>query len=509
MPKPLFLASRRWVAFAYLIAVAGLALTFYQYAFVKRSYFDDTFIYLHLAQNAVEFGTWQYFPIADRASLVASSPLRAIVLTIATAVAWPFTGGARSLAAANLILPISAIITALLFLPFWRRDWQRFLYLAAPYALLAATLDSVCEFEAGLIYWWIATVVRDFAQRRTDFPAQLAVVLGPFVRPDVAMIGLVALLLAHNAKGDQLLPIVKRWTLVGLGVFAGWGMLCWAFGVWAIPTTYWTKAALPKLFDSSFMISFFFERTGQVALGAAPWSSTSFANALGVLWTSCLVIIAARSRSFRDWRTIAIVSLTILLLSRTPANYWWYYQNALVAAIVIALVLVLMNARTEARSACLLLTVTAFSVLLVSHIGREPNILWHFDRASRVQPYLAMSKTFARDGTIELPGLGRGYLKNPEIGITAYFGGRKAWIWDTGGLAQAHPQALKSPLRFFYKKPLRETPDIDARKLAKGGPGVRVFTVYALDAPVTSPQARCKHLLMEGALCVTEVTDVR
>jgi hypothetical protein len=494
-------------AIALALIVAGVTLTIMQYMQVKRSFFDDTFIYLNVAQNAIEFGAWQYFPNTDRAALVASSPLRAIALTMATGVAWPFTGGERSLHAAAIILPLSALITALLFSPFWLRDKQRFLWLCVPYVFLAATLDSISEFEAGLIYWWVLTVMRDYAERRHTLLSATAVILGPLVRPDIAIIGIMILLLSHQSRGDSLLPILRRWVIAAIPIAVFWVALCSALQVWPIPTTYWTKAALPKLFDSSFMVSFFFERMGRGALGVAPWYSQSLANALALSWTVLIVVIAARSNALQQWRLVVVAVFVILLLSRTPANFWWYYQNALVAFIAIALAIWILFIDTRSRTACAVLLLSVFACLLPSKVLREPNIMWHFDQPSRVQGYLAMAKTFAIDGTIELPGLGRGYLINPEIGITSYFGGRNAWIWDVGGLAQAQPDAARSVLRYFYPQKLRELPVADLKRLAASKQEVTLFTAWATEnRNVTNEaQGKCARLLFDGAVCVTGI----
>jgi hypothetical protein len=505
-------STSRWlVALSIVTTLIGLALLWPQYVTIKRSYFDDTFIYLHVAQNAVELGTWQYFPNTERPALVASSPLKAIVLTLATAIAWPFTGGERSLAAAGIVLPIAAMITPLLFLPFWWRDRRRFLLLLAPYALLAAALDAVVEFEAGLIYWWIATIIRNFVERKDDRMTHVAVVLGPLVRPDVGVIGLLALLLAHQSRADRLPRVLHNWIVASLAAAIVWSLICWAFGVWPIPTTYWTKAALPKLFDSSFMVTFFVERMGSVALGVAPWASRSFASALALFWIAMILIIVSRSQALGRWRAPLLVGFVVLLLSRTPANFWWYYQNALVAFVAIALAVLVTQRDAAARAACWALVITVIAVVVPSRSLREPQIMWHFDTPSRAQGYLSMARTFAPDGTIELPGLGRGYLNSLEIGITSYFGGRNAFIWDNAGLAQAQPDALKSKLRFFYPARLRELPDKDVERLAKDRPDVQLFVAWAMESrdPKSDVHGNCKHMLFDRAVCVSDVRKWR
>jgi hypothetical protein len=507
MPLSISLPKRLQVGVSLSIFLVAIVVVWIHYHDVKRSYFDDTFIYLHVAQNAIELGTWQYFPIAERPALVASSPLKAIVLTIATFIAWPFTGGGRSLAAAATILPIAALITPLLFLPFWWRDRTRYALLLIPYALLATGLDAVVEFEAGLIYWWLATVIRDFVERSSNRGASLAVALGPFVRPDIALVGLLALVLAHQSRGDNLRLLLRHWIVAGLWLALAWSLICVAFGVWPIPTTYWTKAALPKLFDSSFMVTFLIERLGEVALGVAPWKSRSLANALGMFWCLLIVVIAARSTALARCRVVVLLLFVVLLMSRTPANYWWYYQNALVAFVAIAAALLITKKTSDTKAACIVLVLTTIVVVVPSRALREPDIMWHFDKPSRTQGYLAMARTFAADGTIELPGLGRGYLHNPEIGITSYFGGRNAWIWDGGGLAQAQPDAMKSHLRYFYPKRLRELPQADAARLAGTRADAPLFVAWGTESrdPAYDVHGKCKHMLHDRAICVSDV----
>lgn len=493
------------VAIAALIAIVGLGVTFAQYHGVRTSFFDDTFIYLHVAQNAIELGTWQYFPLTERSAMVASSPLRAIVLTVATALCWPFTAGERSLSAAAMILPLSAVLSALAFLPFWWRDRARYLVLLAPYALLCMAFESMSEFEGGLLYWWIATVMRDYAERNRSVAASFAVVLGPLVRPDLGMLGLVALLLALWHRGEKLRTFLRAWFVAAAVVAVVWSLLALVFGVWPIPTTYWTKAAVPKLFDTSFMVSFFFERSGQVALGSAPWSSRSLASGLGLLWSALAIIMLARARAYTGAGAIVLLLIVLLYLARTPANFWWYYQNALISFAAVSVAFMMLY--REARGTALLLLFTLIAVSIVAKTWRDPLLPWNFAQPSRAQGYQAMAKTFAADGTIELPGLGRGYLVNPEIGITSYFGGRNAFIGDSAGLAQAIPQSLRSKLRYVYPKSLQTTYDADVARLSRGKPAT-LFEAWATESRDPNLMTQCKHVLLERTVCVSNVRSL-
>jgi hypothetical protein len=482
----------------------AIVLMFVQYLLVKRSYFDDTFIYLHIAQNAIESGTWQYFPNTDRPALLASSPLRIVVLTVATLVAWPFTQGARSFESAALVLPISAVLTCLLFLPFWWRDRSRFLLLAIPYFLFAASLEAVAEFEAGLLYWWIATIMRDYIERVDTPQAAVAAVLGFFIRLDIGIVVFTILLFAYGSRGELNKTRLFRWFTAMAAIAGSWVLLCAALSVWPVPVTYWTKSALPNMFDPDRMISVVGVRLALVVFG--PSTQSGVVNALvSVLWLAALVIVGARCEALRGSRILFAIATAGLVLSQLPASYFWYFQNMWVAGATVAIAIAIFAARSHpARSAAIALAILSLTIPLGSRSLRESNLPWHFDKPSRVQGYLAMAKTFDRAGTIELPGLGRGYLKNPEIGITAYFGGANSWIWDSAGLAQPHPEARESLLRYFYRKRLRKPPTEDLVKLT-GNASAPIFEAWALDSRDPKIHDNCLHAFFDGAVCVSGV----
>jgi hypothetical protein len=485
----------------------GVLLMFVQYTTIKHSHFDDTFIYLHIAQNAVETGSWQYFPNTDRPALLASSPLRIMALTTATFIAWPLTAGVRSFESGALVLPLSAVVTCLFFLPFWWRDRWRFLLLAAPYFLFAATFEAIAEFEAGLLYWWVVTIIRDYVERVDTRLAAVAAMAGVFIRPDVAIVVLTALTLGYGAREDLNRHRLWRWSVVTLVLGTAWIALCSLFSVWPLPTTYWTKGALPELFEPSLMISFLSPRLGESAFGA--WRQTTSINAaISASWLALLIIIAAQSRALAGWRLILLLTVTILLLSRLPASYYWYYQNMWISGAAVALALWVCTSapRTlKTRTPIIALIVLSFSIPLAGRLLRDSGLPWDFARPTRVQGYLAMAKTFDRAGTIELPGLGRGYLKSPEIGITAYFGGQNSWIWDSAGLAQAHPKAYDSHLRSLYRGRLHKPPTEDLITLSKGGAAAPVFEAWALDTRAPKTHVGCLHVLLNDSVCVTKI----
>ncbi len=491
-----------------LAVCTGIVLMFVQYIHIKHSYFDDTFIYLHIAQNAVESGTWQYFPNTERPALLASSPLRIVALTVATLMTWPLSLGVRDLESAAWILPLSAIVTCFFFLPFWWRDHWRFLLLAIPYFFFAATFEAIAEFEAGLLYWWIVTITRNYVERVDTQVAAFAAMIGVFIRPDVAIVVLIALSLAYSSRGELDRQRALRWCAAAAGLAIAWIALCAVLGVWPLPTTYWTKGSLPNLFETSQMISFLSPRLGESAFG--PWRQKASLNAaVSLVWLALLVSIASQSSALAGRRLIVLLVVSVALLSRLPANYYWYYQNMWIAGAAAAIMLCICSSQLwAARAAMIAFVVLSLSVPLCGRLLRDSALLWNFEKPSRAQGYVAMAKTFDSAGTIELPGLGRGYLKNPEIGITAYFGGRNSWIRDSAGLAQPHPDAQEGLLPLLFRNRLRKPPTADVQKLSNGRITFPVFEAWALEDRDPKAHLRCRYVVFDGSVCVSNILPI-
>src|SRR5262245_22718037 len=72
--------SHRRVLLLSLSSLLLCGLCFWFQMFRKTSFLDDAFIYLHIANNVLETGTARFFPIAESPVLLASSPLRLLIL---------------------------------------------------------------------------------------------------------------------------------------------------------------------------------------------------------------------------------------------------------------------------------------------------------------------------------------------------------------------------------------------------------------------------------------------
>ncbi len=495
-----------WTAFGLATVLAA-----YHYLVVKESFFDDVFIYLHMARNAVESGTWQYFPVVEREALLASSPLKLVLLSIATALASVAGFGERSLDNAQIILLLTGVLSWLAFAPFWRGRMVPYALAGAVYFLSATAFAAAFDFEGGLLFLWLFTLLRLIGQPEAR-PLALALLLplGGLIRPDLAIIVyavLVAVASTDAVVRQRLLGM--RWAAL-LAAPSLWVVLALSLSVYPIPVTYWTKAAIPTLVENESFLQMLFERVGMV-LNAPGTVSPKTATTIGVSLMLLFVVVSLpRLRHAAAVGIVATVA-SVGLFSRMPASFWWYYDNL----VLIVLAVLLANAVFERRPGFGVVRVTSGLLVVVvllmgagSKALRDFPGIWSFGRddAGRTQGYLFLARHANGDGTYMLPGVGRVLIKNPEMGITAYFTGAGAWIWDGAGLAQPLdvPAVRRSRLRYVYPRSLRLDAVEDAQVLVnRAGQSLTVVDVWAMeDRDFDKARKVCKYVIVEGALCV-------
>ena len=148
------------------------------------------------------------------------------------------------------------------------------------------------------------------------------------------------------------------------------------------------------------------------------------------------------------------------------------------------------------------------AMLLIGKSYSDGPIQWSVDSAHRGQAYMYLGKKALGDGTYDLAGIGQVFIKNPELGMTSYFSGDKAWIWDSGGLAQPlpEPHVQSSPLRYFFPPPLRWTAVTDAKILAaRSGKPLHIVDVWAMeDRNFAAARQQCRYVIEEAAVCSNE-----
>jgi hypothetical protein len=455
-------ASNRKIYIVFFILFSSLLLlsiylTCSYYLHIKLSFFDDTFIYMHIARNAAYHGTWQYYPLVDRPALLASSPLQICILTIATFILKLIGLNSKSLFTVKVVMILDGCITYLIFAPVWRRDILKYIVIGVFYFYLAAVFDTVFEFEGGLLFLWSLSVMLLLSQRYRHRLKELCILLplGVLIRPELAIIIYAVIFVSWYKQKIILWEMLRFLCITTLITAIVWVAVCILLHVYPIPVTWWAKSALPNLVSDQNLIQVVFQYIGSTLSWAVSLSAASRAAVGAVVIFYALVIMSADSKS-RFSELLVVVVLSILLAMKLPSNFWWYYQNIIVLLMGLFIYIALFsdhNVKQRLYSSvyvCGLLFLTAFPYRV------SPHLPWDFNATSRAQGYLYLASRIQPDGTYNLPGLGDVLIKGPEIGILAYFSGNAGWEWDSAGLAQTAVSlgALNSPLKWFYPKTL-------------------------------------------------------
>jgi hypothetical protein len=104
--------------------------------------------------------------------------------------------------------------------------------------------------------------------------------------------------------------------------------------------------------------------------------------------------------------------------------------------------------------------------------------------------------------------LGDVIIKNPEIGMTAYFSANPTFQWDSAGLAQPIdiPAVMNSKLGLLYPNSIKLTALQDARELVdKRGRMTHVVEAWAMqDRKFDEARKKCQYVIESVALCVND-----
>lgn len=479
-----------------------LAIRFHLFIQSENAFFDDVFIYLHVAHNAIFNGDMRYFPISGRPALLASSPLKLIIFSLST-----YLLKARGLSELNLqnarnTIEIGVYLQFFVFLPIWRKNLAKYLFISIPYFYYASGLLGISQFESGLIYFWVCTVFYIYSQNKgQNFLFCLLLAAGALIRPEICVL-IVAIFIArmHIEKLD-ILGFLKSLIFASLVIGVAWSCVAYHYDVWPIPVTWWAKAAIPKLFDEHYMLHYLLERT---SVTFAPYTWSLYFKILSVAYffvLACLIY-------FVDRKLVFVIALSmvfiVLLTSRMAANFWWYYHNiGMLVVAVLAMMAVSSNIgifRRSIFSALLFLT----AALYWPAYGVDASLPWNFAKDSRAQGYIYVAGHAKKDGVYSFVETGDIYIRMREIGMVGYFSGINGWIWDSAGLAQPEVELGmdKSRLRFFYPKILRKGADADILRLANG-PVLPIYDVWAMeDRNFYEARKKCNIVIEAGFLCL-------
>jgi hypothetical protein len=492
-----------------LLLIVSVAYCAQYYLHLKIGFFDDTFIYLNISRNAVENGTWQYYPFnSDRTALLASSPLKISLLSATDFIVSGLLHGDRSVEYAKQLLLLNGIFSWILFLPFWRKHLTKYMLVGILYFYLATVFDSVFEFEGGLLLLWLISIFCIYLDKSiNESLAPWIVPLGIFIRPDLSMIvysALVYLKLSGVNRYKFPLSNVTPWAFYILA----WIFVSYLLHVYAIPITYWAKAAIPVA-GNEYLLDRLPERLGR-ELAFKIIQSNHVAHLIGWLTLIGALLIASNKARTSPYLMVVTCSVFVVIAYALPGSFWWYYQN-----ILLLIIGMIFSFSTQigsgSQSPSLRLTSRAFlcGVLLLTIVGKSPNpgpSGWAFTNDSRAFSYQFISKYSTGRGTYDLPQVGEIILKNPEIGMISYFSGSNGFQWDSAGLAQplAIPEVQNSVLRLAYPSILRLPVEAELAAIVRTrGIDLPVMEVWAMDdRNFSDARNKCRFVIEEGALCI-------
>jgi len=425
------------------------------YFLTRSAFYDDTFIYLHIADNILSSGTARYFPLAHNISLIASSPLKLGTVTLSLMAAHAILGDIHTQNAVKATLLGSGFVALALVYPWWRRRIAPYFLLCAAFWLLSFLIASFLDMEGGLLFVLLATLAMRYGGSDPQCDASLGVLsaLLLLTRPDVGTIWM----LCVTVRACQLRQ-AWRWKLPAIGfggVLALEAILASCLGTWPIPSSIWSKAvtAGQHLFSGESFLHALPRVLGE-SIGLPQAGVSAEVSRWLVAGGACLICAATLACRLPRLPVVAGWLAAVLVMAKLASNYGWYYDNACVVLVMLAGLCWQRWRLTGQRLATVFIPVAAICVGLSLHarLASPLKLAWDFDRPSRMQGYLALAGDHLGGGVFRAGGLPRVRLRMCEIGIVAFFSGPTVWLDDVCGLAQAGTLAGAgaSPLRFLY-----------------------------------------------------------
>lgn len=459
------------------------------FLFKKTAYFDDSFIYLHIAANIVEMGTARYFPIADSGMLLASSPLRLLTLVPGFLILEIFNIPLRTIEAARFAFLCSGLVAFLFFLPFWTNRIRNYLLLGTAFFLLSVSLDTLFLMEGGVLFLSLFTLIKLLSERTENhLVIGIAILLVGLSRPEIGVVAVISTVLIYSYQ-----PKVLTRIMLGLAVgFLAYSALMLALGVYPIPSTIWSKQITGKLklFTDKNLIDILPINIAQIIGFSRSWVGWVL---IGLPAAFSLALSRGAIPVF------AALSLLLIIAKSMPGNFVWYSENFLIALFaIIAVVSIEIYRKHMSKIAILLglMLILTFSLTLFTNFGKNKNYPWN-ENSPVYLAYQEVGQSSVGDGKYVI----NRYSSEPvrirmcEIGIVSFFSGPNSWIYDVCGLIQIGnlKGASQSWLRHFYPYSFRETGD-DQLMRFKDNQTTHVIDVWVLRSKeeVAGAVGKCK-----------------
>lgn len=469
------------------------------FLFKKTAYFDDSFIYLHMAANIVEMGTARYFPIANSGMLLSSSPLRLLTLVPAFLILEIFNIPLRTIEAARFAFLCSGFVAFLFFLTFWTNQLRAYLLLGTAFFLLSASLDTLFLMEGGVLFLSLFTLAKLLNERTENyFGIGIAVLLVGLSRPEIGVVAIISTVLVYFYQ-----PKVLARIMLGIVVgFLAYSALMFALGVYPIPSTIWSKQITGKLklFTDKNLIEILPMNIAQIMGLNWPWVGWVL---IGLPAVFSLVL----SRGAIP--VLSAISLLLIIAISMPGNFVWYSENFLIALFAITIAVTLEIGRRHMTKMAIplgLVLLLTFSMVLFENFGKNKNYPWN-ENSPGYLAYQEVGKSSVENGKYVI----NRYSGEPvrirmcEIGVVSFFSGPNSWIYDVCGLIQIGnlQNASQSWLRHFYPSSFSETGD-DQLTRFKDNQKTHVIDVWALRNKEEAAGAIGKCKFVDNRLCINE-----
>lgn len=491
-------SNLRLISISGLLALCMLLTTAF-FLFKKTAYFDDSFIYLHIAANIVEQGTARYFPIVESDMLLSSSPLRLLTLVPGFYILDFFNIPLRTIEAARFVFLCSGFVAFLCFVPFWTNRLQLFFLASAAFFLLGASLDSLFLMEGGVLFFSLFTLAKLLTERSKNyFLIGVAVFFVGLSRPEIGAVAALSTLLFYITDRKA----IARLAIGFFCAFSIYWVLMLALGVFPIPSSIWTKQITGKLklFSENNLIEVLPLSISRIMGLSWPW----------IGWVMILLPgVFSLPLAKGSIPIISTVASLLIIAFFLPGNFVWYNENFLIALFVLSVIVAIeIYRKSMIKMASILIgvLVLAFSLTLKANFGKNKYYPWN-ENSPGYLAYQEVGKSSIGGGRFII----RRYSNMPvrvrmcEIGIVSYFSGTNAWLYDICGLVQIGnlKGASQSWLRYFYPSSFAETGD-DQLMRFEDNQTTPVIDVWALrnKEEVAGAIGKCKFV--DDMFCINQ-----
>lgn len=464
----------------------------------KSSFFDDSYIYAHIASNFIETYSFKFFPLeaSENYALLSSSPMRLFLLLPAEFLTHFF-----NIDRTEIGFRISLILyfVTVSFFMFYILNKKCNFFIPFIFSLfLSLCFETVLQMEGLLLFWWFFSFFFFLYNEKLDsFKISVFTVLLALIRIDV----LVAILPLIIFEFFKLENKDKIKTISYLIIFSvGYFIFMFLAGVYPIPTTFYSKILTMKLnLSNGVYFDVFFTRVKD-------YFNNQLALTIILYLSSILFVISFIMLKYKRY-TIYILILFIGLLlidANKPSWFLWYFENFLVINLAIFLITIMIYIDKFNPKNVKILYISPLIIFctlsVYFNMNNNRNLPWN-TKGPFFNGYSHLKDYYNGEGLFDFPNLPKGYAVISEIGIASYFGGNNFLLGDRLGLIQPgfFEKVITSKLRVLYPDSVLRSIEDDFKDKSQ--------PIYMIWAGVDNGQY-CSSFIKNYNLCIQKIDDL-